>query len=139
MEALHLATTATGSLVSSRKVADRAGEANADATLPRLTGLCEPVRVTLRRGNDYAGSLSRLEASPEECICRQGLERALAALIARDLRSRLTWSGSLSKRRWSVQLATTDAGIPARRDISMRSRYAAEHDVTIGDPRNEDH
>jgi hypothetical protein len=81
------------------KLAAQAGEAIADAALPKVKALYEWVRAKLAPDSYRGVLLDGVQAEPDDTARQEILKAELAKLIARTSSSPPTWSG------WSRRLS----------------------------------
>jgi len=141
VEPLSLAAAAVGLLVpyfqqAAGQVAERAGEALADAGLSKVKALYARVRAKLAPGSYRGALLEGVQAEPEDPGRLEILQAELAKLIAADPQ----FAGELERlvadaeQAGAVRVTAIGSGMVAGRDVHQRGRYAAGRDMTISSP-----
>jgi hypothetical protein len=100
-------------------LADRAGEAIADASLAKVRALYEQVRAKLRPGSYQGALLDGVQEAPEDVGRQEILKAELAKVISQDQ----TFAAELERLvneaevAGGVQIAASDAGMMAGGDV----------------------
>lgn len=115
------------------KLAERAGDAVADAALPKLKALYERVRARLAPDSYEGALLDGVQAQPDE----PGRQEILKAELSKILKDDQQFASELERlvgevqQAGSVQIAATDTGIVAGRDVSLHGRFVAGRDMRV--------
>jgi hypothetical protein len=124
MEPLSLAAAAVGLLAPYLKqaagvLADRAGQAIADAALPKVKALYELIRAKLAPGSYQGALLDGVQEAPEDPGRQEILKAELAKLISHDpeFAADLERLVAEAQTAGGVQITATDAGVVAGRDV----------------------
>ena len=143
MDPLSLAAVAVGLLVplfrqTADKLAERAGEAIADAALPKLKALYDRVRAKLAPGSYQAVLLDGVETEPDDPARQEVLKAELAKLLRQDRQfaadlERLVGEAE-AEAAGGARITATDTGVVAGRDAHLRGQYVAGRDMTVGPP-----
>jgi len=144
VEPLSLAAAAVGLLVpyfqqAAGRLAERAGEAIADATLARVEALYQRLRAVLAPGSYRGALLDGVQAEPDDPGRQEILKAELARLITADPQ----FAGQLERlvadaeQAGAVRVTATNSGMVAGRDVRQRGRYVAGRDMTISSPPSE--
>jgi hypothetical protein len=141
VDPLSLAAVAVGLLVplfkqTADKLAERAGEAIADAALPKLKALYDRVRAKLAPGSYQAALLDGVEAEPDDPARQEVLKAELAKLLREDRQfaadlERLVGEAEAAG---GARITATDTGVVAGRDAHLHGQYVSGRDMTVGSP-----
>jgi hypothetical protein len=117
------------------RAADRAGEAIADAALPRLGELLQALRRRFAPGSYEGGVLEGVAQRPDS----QARRRALADTLAEELAEDPRFAGEVERLVADIRAAggvRTDVGViegPAAfgGNVVQRGKYVAGHDLVV--------
>jgi hypothetical protein len=128
MEPLSLAAAAVGLLApylqqTAGVLADRAGQAIADAALPKVKALYERVRAKLTPGSYQGALLDGVQEAPEDPGRQEILKAELAKVIRQDpeFAAELERLVTEAQAAGGVRITATDAGVVAGRDVHQQA------------------
>jgi hypothetical protein len=126
MEPVSLAAAAVGLLApylqqTAGVLADRAGQAIADAALPKVKALYERIRGKLRPGSYQEALLEGVREAPEDPGRQEILKAELAKIISQDPQFAAELERLVTEARAAggVRITATDAGVVAAGDVQQ--------------------